>query len=46
MGSRAVDQGSPTKLEAVSTFEDATMKTLREICENCNYFNLNKIDNK
>ena len=26
--------------------EEAVMKTLREICENCNYFSLNKVDNK
>ena len=26
--------------------DDSVLKTLREICENCNYFNLNKVDNK
>ena len=47
MGGRAaIEQGSPTRPETTSQVEDAVMKTLREICENCNYFTLNKVDVK
>ena len=47
MGGRAaIEQGSPTRPETTSQLEDTVMKTLREICENCNYFTLNKVDVK
>ena len=43
---KVTDSNAHTKLENAAIVEEGTMDTLKEICENCNYFMLNRAEHK
>ena len=43
---KVADSNALSKLENAAIVEEGTLDTLKEICENCNYFTLNRAEHK